>query len=329
MERKKAYLLFSGGLDSIIAAKLLKNLEFDVVGVHITSPFFEKDLEKLQDLANKLGIDLKVVEAGNDYLEVLKSPVYGYGKNLNPCIDCKAYMLKKVKEVAGENGIVATGEVLGQRPMSQHLQAFNSIEKLSGLKGRVLRPLSGKLLPETEYEKEGIVNREKLLDIRGRSRKKYPEILNKLGVNIEELPTPAGGCLLTEPSFSKKVKDLLEHGELSWENVRLLKIGRHFRLGNCKLIVGRNREENKRLEEFSREGDIVIKVPNVPSPTAILRCKEEPSVEVLKKAAGIVARYSDAKSEKEVKVALYKNGKLFKELTVEPLFDTKEFSVAG
>ncbi|RUM90752.1 MAG: DUF814 domain-containing protein [Thermovibrio sp.] len=329
MEKRNVYLLFSGGLDSIIAAKLLKNLGFDVVGVHITSPFFEKDLEKLRDLANKLGIELKVVKVGDDYLEMLKSPIYGYGKNLNPCIDCKAYMLKRVKEVAGENGIVATGEVLGQRPMSQHLQAFNSIEKLSGLKGRVLRPLSGKLLPETDYEKKGIVDREKLLDIRGRSRKRYPEILKELGVNLEELPTPAGGCLLTEPSFSRKVKDLMEHGELSWENVRLLKIGRHFRLGKCKLIVGRNREENKKLEEFSRESDIVIKVPNVPSPTAILRCNEEPSTEVLKKAAGIVARYSDAKSKREVKVALYKNGKLFKELTVEPLFDTKEFSVTG
>ncbi|RUM88948.1 MAG: DUF814 domain-containing protein, partial [Thermovibrio sp.] len=167
MERGKVYLLFSGGLDSILAAELLKKLGFKVIGVHITSPLFQKDLDELRKVADELGIELIVLEAGDDYLEMLKNPVYGYGKNLNPCIDCKAYMLKKVKEIAGDNGIIATGEVLGQRPMSQHLQAFRSIEKLAGLKGRVLRPLSGKLLPETEYEREGIVRKEELLDLRG------------------------------------------------------------------------------------------------------------------------------------------------------------------
>lgn len=329
MERKKAYLLFSGGLDSVIAAKLLQNLGFEVVGVHITSPFFEKEVNKVKELADALGIELKVVDVGDDYLEMLKNPVYGYGKNVNPCIDCKAYMLKKLKEIAEEGALLATGEVLGQRPMSQRRDAFNAIEKLSGLKGKVLRPLSGKLLPKTIYEEEGLVKREELLDLKGRSRKRYPEILKSLGLDGRELPTPAGGCLLTEPSFAKKVKDLIEHGELSWENVKLLRIGRHFRLNGCKLIVGKNREENRKLRELVKPEDYLLTVPNVPSPTALLRCKEEPSGEVLKTAGGIVARYSDAKNEKEVSVAVYRGGKLLTEITVQPLFELKQFSITG
>jgi len=326
---KKAYLLFSGGLDSVIAAKVLQKLGFKVIGVHITSPFFEKEPEKVRELAEKLGIELQVVEAGDDYLEVLKNPVYGYGKNVNPCIDCKAYMLRKLKEVAGEGAIVATGEVLGQRPMSQRLDAFRSIEKLSGLKGKVLRPLSGKVLPETVYEREGIVEREKLLDLKGRSRKRYPEILKELGINEEELPTPAGGCLLTEPSFAVKVKDLMEHGELNWENVKLLKVGRHFRIKNCKLTVGRNREENGKILKLSREDDLILKVEIAPSPIGLLRCKEKPDREVLETAAAIVARYSDAKRERSVPVSVYKNGKLIEEITVSPLYQLQDYALRG
>ncbi len=327
MEReKKVYLLFSGGLDSVIAAKLLQNLGFQVVGVHITSPFFEKDLSKVKELADRLGIELKVVEAGEDYLEMLKSPVYGYGKNVNPCIDCKAYMLKKLKEVAGEEGIIATGEVLGQRPMSQRLDAFRSIEKLAGLRGRVLRPLSGKLLPETVYEREGVVDKRELLDLRGRSRKRYPEILRKLGLS-GELPTPAGGCLLTEPSFAIKVKDLIEHDQLTWENVKLLKFGRHFRIGKCKLVVGRNREENAKIASFSKDKDLILKVEVAPSPVGLLRCEGEPEREVLETAAGIVARYSDAKREKEVPVSVYRSGKLIEVIKVQPNFNTDKYAL--
>jgi hypothetical protein len=238
-------------------------------------------------------------------------------------------MLKKLKEVAGEDGIIATGEVLGQRPMSQRLDAFRSIEKLANLKGRVLRPLSGKVLPETVYEREGVVKREELLDLKGRSRKRYPEILRELEINEEELPTPAGGCLLTEPSFAVKVKDLMEHGELSWESVKLLKVGRHFRIKNCKLIVGRNREENRRILELSREEDLILKVEVAPSPVGLLRCSGEPEREALKTAAAIVARYSDAKREKSVPVSVYRNGKLIEVITVEPLFDTKKYSLTA
>ncbi|ADY72821.1 protein of unknown function DUF814 [Desulfurobacterium thermolithotrophum DSM 11699] len=326
MERKKVYLLFSGGLDSIIAAKLLKDLGFEVIGVHITSPFFQKNLEDLKNLAKELGINLEFIEAGDDYLEMLKNPVYGYGKNINPCIDCKAYMLRKIKELAKGN-IIATGEVLGQRPMSQHLDAFRKIEKLSGLKGKVLRPLSAKLLPQTVYEEEGIVKKEELLDLKGRSRKRYPEILEKLKINLENLPTPAGGCLLTEPIYAKKVKDLMAHDELTWENVKLLKIGRHFRIGDCKLIIGRNREENRFLRKHKKEEDCVLWTPSIPGPTALLRCKKTPESSFLKIAAEIVARYSDAKDRPSVEVAVEKNDKLIDRLTVKPNFNTEEFSI--
>jgi tRNA U34 2-thiouridine synthase MnmA/TrmU len=329
MEKKKAFLLFSGGLDSIIAAKLLKELGFEVVGVHITCPFFEKEPEKVKELAEKLGIELRVVKAGDDYLELLKRPVYGYGKNVNPCIDCKAYMLRKLKEVAEKEGggIIATGEVLGQRPMSQRLDAFRKIEKLSGLKGRVLRPLSGKLLPETEYEKEGLVKREELLGLRGRSRKAYPEILKKLSIELKELPTPSGGCLLTEPSFAVKVKELMEHGELSWEEVELLKVGRHFRVGKCKLIVGRNQRENQELLKRVKEGELILKVETAPSPVGLLKCKGEEEREVLETAASIVARYSDAKNEPEVPVSVYRNGKLIEVLKVKPNFEARKYQI--
>ncbi|MEO2067914.1 MAG: DUF814 domain-containing protein [Desulfurobacteriaceae bacterium] len=326
MEGKKVFLLFSGGLDSIIAAKLLRNLGYDVVGVHITSPLFQKDIEKLESLAKKLGIELLILKAGNDYLEMLKNPVYGYGKNVNPCIDCKAYMLRKLKEIAGNN-IIATGEVLGQRPMSQHMDAFRKIEKLSGLKKKILRPLSARLLPPTVYEEEGLVDKEKLLDLKGRSRKRYPEILKSLGINIDDLPTPAGGCLLTEPSFAKKIKDLMEHDELTWENIELLKVGRHFRIGNCKLIVGRNKVENKVLRENKKEIDYILTTPGVPGPTGLLRCQEEPTEEILEKACGIVARYSDAKSEPLVKVSVEKNGKLIKVWEVKPIFELDEYAI--
>jgi hypothetical protein len=195
---------------------------------------------------------------------------------------------------------LATGEVLGQRPMSQRLNAFRSIEKLAGLRGMVLRPLSGKLLPETVYEKEGLVKREEMLDLKGRSRKRYPEILAELGVDYENLPTPSGGCLLTDPAFSKKVKDLMEHDQLDWKNVKLLKVGRHFRLGNCKLVVGRNRKENEELSSLAEEGDFLLKAVGVPSPTGLLRCgKVEPDEDTLRLAASIVARYSDARKEEE------------------------------
>ncbi len=325
MERK-VFLLFSGGLDSVLAALLLKELGFEVIGIHLTCPFFEKNLNQVKEVAEKIGIELKVIPVTDDYLELVKNPPHGYGKNLNPCIDCKAYMLKKLKEIAGENGIIATGEVLGQRPMSQRLDAFRKIEKIARLERKVLRPLSAKLLPPTIYEEKGIIERDKLLALKGRSRKEHPKILGRFGFNVKEFPTPSGGCLLTEPSYAVKVKDLIEHNELNWRNVKLLKVGRHFRIGNCKLIVGRNKAENEILKEKAGESELTLSVPDYPSPVGLLTCSN-PSNETVKTAASIVARYSDAKNEKQVKVNVYKNGKLIRELVVTPCRECERFMV--
>ncbi len=320
----KAYLLFSGGIDSIIAAELLKKLGFEVIAVNIVSPFFERDRETLEKIAQRIGVRIIFIEAGDDYLLMLKNPKYGYGKNMNPCIDCKAYMLRKVKEIAGEN-IIATGDVLGQRPMSQRRDAFRAIEKLAGLEGRVLRPLSGKLLPETVYEREGIVKRENLLDLKGRSRRRHYEILREMGLEPSELPTPAGGCLLTDPSFSRRLKDLMENGELNWDNVKLLKVGRHFRVNGCKFVLGRNREENEKLRGLEKRGDIIFRARNVPGPVGLLRCREvdERTVEM---CASILSRYC-SKASGSVDVAILKNGKLLREVKAEPLRDAERFLV--
>lgn len=320
---KKAYLLFSGGLDSIIAAKLLKNADFSVIGVHFKTPFFGKKEEELRELAESLGIALKVVDITEEFFPVLKNPPHGYGKNVNPCIDCKALMLKKLKEIASD-GIIATGEVLGQRRMSQRGDSLKRIERVAGLEGKVFRPLSAKLLPETVYEKEGIVNRENFLDIKGRSRKRYPEIIKRIGINIKNLPTPAGGCLLTEPSFALKVKDLMEHNQLTVKDAELLKIGRHFRIGKGKLVVGRNREENLRLRDMFEEGEVLLYTENVPGPTGLLRWGD--SDLTVEKAAMIVARYSDGKGREKVSVIVKKDGEE-RRMEVSPKIDVTSFRV--
>ncbi|WP_456397345.1 DUF814 domain-containing protein [Desulfurobacterium sp.] len=320
---KKAYLLFSGGLDSIIAAKLLKNAGFSVIGVHFKTPFFGKGEEELKELAESLGIELKVVDITEEFFPVLENPTHGYGKNVNPCIDCKALMLKKLKEIASD-GIIATGEVLGQRPMSQRGDSLKRIERVAGLDGMVFRPLSARLLPATVYEKEGIVNRENFLDLKGRSRKRYPEIIEKIGLNMENLPTPAGGCLLTEPSFAVKVKDLMEYGQLTVKDAELLKVGRHFRIGEGKLVVGRNKEENCRLKEIFEDGEILLYTENIPGPTGLLRW--DSSDLTVEKAATIVARYSDGKDRGKVSVIVKKGGEE-RRMEVSPQIDVVPFRV--
>ncbi|WP_457567684.1 DUF814 domain-containing protein [Desulfurobacterium sp.] len=313
---KKVFLLFSGGLDSIVAARLLIVKGFEVEAVHFKTPFFGKRENELNGLAEKIGVKLKIFDITDDFLPVLRNPVHGYGKNANPCIDCKALMLRKLKWIAGD-GIIATGEVVGQRPMSQRLQALRLIEKMAGLEGRVLRPLSGKLLPPTVYERDGIISRDWLLDIQGRSRRRYPEIIKSLGINAD-LPTPAGGCLLTQPAFAKKVMDLIKHGQLTKKDVMFLRTGRHFRLFKGKLVVGRNREENQFLKLRAGKDDVLIYTVDVPGPAAILRHFLIP--DDIELACRIVAGYSDGRSREAVAIAVERDGKR-EEIKVKPLLD--------
>jgi tRNA-specific 2-thiouridylase len=297
MTRVKALSLLSGGLDSILATELILSQGIDVEAINFVSPFClcKKNGCGAAEAAKQLGVPLKVVSVGNEYLKMVRKPKHGYGRNMNPCIDCRIFMIRKAKKYAKETGaaFIFTGEVLDERPMSQHFKAMRIVEEESGLKGRLLRPLSARLLPETVIEKKGLVKREKLLDIRGRSRKPQIKLAEEFG--IVDYPCPAGGCLLTCREFANKLRDLFRHGKsCSMVDVALLKVGRHFRFGENKMIVGRNEAENKVLAAKKTRYDYYFEVPDVGGPVTVLQgLKTKKAIEV---AAALTAFYSDAKS---------------------------------
>jgi tRNA U34 2-thiouridine synthase MnmA/TrmU len=312
----KAIALVSGGLDSTLAAKLIKDQGVEVVGLNFKTPFCLCDRGKSSGCASysrkfseDFGMEFKIFSLGEDFFKIIENPKHGYGSNLNPCIDCRIMKFRKAKEFMQETGasFIITGEVIGQRPMSQHRQAFSIIDKESGLEGLVLRPLSAQLLEETLPEKEGWVEREKLLSFNGRARKPQMDLAEEF--NIKDYPCPAGGCLLTDPEFSKKVKDLVRHGELSLNNIELLKAGRYFRFSKeAKLIVGRNERENERLENLAQEGDIIFSPPEIAGPTALGRGQF--NEELIKFSAEIVCRYSDLNGKHEAAIAYKKAGRV-------------------
>jgi tRNA U34 2-thiouridine synthase MnmA/TrmU len=304
----RAIALISGGLDSILAAKVIQNSKVEVIPLHFSIPFSHNAIKSPLEIKNmvlkNLKIELKQRNLAEEFLGIIKSPEHGFGSKINPCIDCKILMLKKTKELMNEweAKFVITGEVLGQRPLSQNRNSLTIIENKSGLGGFLLRPLSAKLLAPTIPEQEKWVEREKLLDISGRSRKPQMELAEKLG--IKDYAQPTGGCLLTDPEFAKKLKDLLENSELSLENIELLKNGRYFRISNsAKLIVGRNEKENRRLEELAREDDYLFMPKETTGPTALGR--GEFSEELIKFSSKIVSRYCDKNRETEPAV-IYK-----------------------
>ncbi|MFQ6002661.1 MAG: hypothetical protein ACE5KJ_02840, partial [Candidatus Zixiibacteriota bacterium] len=256
--------------------------------------------------AQKFNIPLKRIYGGEDYLEVVKNPRHGYGKNMNPCIDCRIFLFKRAKRLMEEVGaeFVFTGEVLGERPMSQRLFAMNLIEKESDLEGKVLRPLSAKLLEPTQVEKKGTVDREKLLSIQGRSRR--PQIALAKSYRIEDYPCPAGGCLLTDENFARRLKESFEHGEDSMRNIFLLKIGRHFRLpSKAKVIAGRDQEENQALLSLALSSELKFTVERYKSSYVLLL--GEPTLENQTQAARICARYCDEKGLKTLTVKIWSN----------------------
>lgn len=302
----KAISLFSGGLDSQVAVCLIKEQGIEVEAINFKSPFFGAD-DRTIKAAQLLDITLHTIDFGSEYINtVLKNPVYGYGKNMNPCIDCHAFMFRKAGDLMEELGasFIITGEVVGQRPMSQNKSALNAVDKLSGYKGYILRPLSAKILPPTIPEIEGWVDRDKLEDISGRSRQKQMELAQKF--NIKEYPSPAGGCLLTEANFSNRLKKMLSIRPDSMpDDLEILKVGRHFYLGDNLLAVGRNQSENNKIINIAHETDLLFKVIDRPGPTGILRQHEETTEEQIQLAASIVARYSDAKKEPIATVKVY------------------------
>ena len=307
--KRKAIGLLSGGLDSILATKIILDMGFEVIALNLKTPFCCCDTDDKcfsDSIAQKFNIPLKRIYGGEDYLEVVKNPKHGYGKNLNPCIDCRVFLFKKAKKLMEEVSaeFVFTGEVLGERPMSQRLCAMKLIEKESELKGRVLRPLCAKLLEPTLVEKKGIVDREKLLSIQGRSRK--PQMALAKSYRIEDYPCPAGGCLLTDENFARRLKESLEHGEDSLRNVFLLKIGRHFRLPTkAKVIAGRNQKENEALLSLSLPSELKFTVEGYKSTYVLLL--GEPILENQTQAAKICARYCDEKELKTLTVKIWSN----------------------
>ncbi|MEW6170880.1 MAG: 7-cyano-7-deazaguanine synthase, partial [Candidatus Omnitrophota bacterium] len=242
----KAVALLSGGLDSTLATKLMQEQGIYLLALNFKTPFCLCDgksskgcINHAKAVADNLGIDFKIINVTDDFLKILKKPKHGFGSCMNPCIDCRILKFRKAKEIMQEIGasFIITGEVLGQRPMSQHKKSLNLIDKESDLEGFVLRPLSAKLLPETIPEKNKWVCRDKLLSYNGRTRK--PQIALAKKFNIKDYPCPAGGCLLTDPGFARRLKDLLKYDKLDLNNIELLKVGRHFRLNSeAKLIVG-------------------------------------------------------------------------------------------
>lgn len=302
-ENFRSLLLFSGGLDSILALKLLEEQNVKVIPLYFKSVFINDDVgnENFRSLSH-----LEIIDFSKKQLEIVKNPRYGYGKHLNPCIDCHLAMLKEAKRIMEEKDcdFIATGEVLGERPMSQNKAALELVEKKSSLEGLLLRPLSAKLLKPTKAEKMGLVERDKFLAIRGRGRSEQLALAKKY--KITKFPSPAGGCLLTDHAFSERLKKLLEKKpDPTLSDLELLKLGRHFWQENVLIVVGRNDEENKKIKKIAQENDILIELKDFTGPLTLIR-GENILNETIKKAQQLTAHYSTkARGKKDLEFVIH------------------------
>ncbi len=311
----KALGLLSGGVDSSLAALALKRQGIEVTCISYVTPFFGS--AKAEKAALQMGIPLLVRNIGEVHLEMVKAPHYGYGKNMNPCIDCHALMFRLAGQIMVEAGydFLFSGEVLGQRPMSQNPSALRAVANYSGYPERILRPLSARLLPPTPMENQGLVDRERLLDIQGRSRKRQEALAREWG--LTDYPASGGGCLLTEKSFSGRLRDLFTHQpDCTVTDVELLKQGRQFRLSpRVKLVLGRNQDDNEALEKLARPGDVLLWASQFNGPAGLLHgAAEEQDLDT---AAAIVAAYGKGQREPSVEVLLRRDGE--EKRTVAPM----------
>lgn len=302
--------LFSGGLDSSLAILLLLRQKIEVTALSFLT-HFGCDLSDRSScghnpypVAEKFGFTVKLVHLGMEYVEIVKNPRFGRGKNMNVCVDCRLIMLAKAKEYMELTGadFIITGEVLGQRPMSQRREMLRLIDNKCGLAGRLLRPLSAKLLPPTRPEIEGLVNREQLEAIQGRSRLRQIQLAKEFG--LTHYPAPAAGCLLTDIGYSNRLRDLLAHNaNPQFDDLNLLRVGRHFRLSNkCKLLVGRNEIENKIIQQSAQNNHWLLEAKNTGSPIGLLQGAIEDGE--LNTAARITARYCDLKNQRTVAITI-------------------------
>ncbi len=315
-------VLFSGGLDSILTCKVLQDQNVRPLGIHFLSPFFGRP-EKIAEWQEMYGLDLLGADISEDFVRlVAQGPRWGWGRHLNPCIDCKILMLQKAKEFLGKYNasFLATGEVLGQRPMSQRRDAMNTILREAGVQGLLLRPLSAKLMPPSPMEEHGLVDRKRLLAIKGRGRKEQLRLAQEYG--LSKIPTPAGGCLLTEPEHVKRFRPVLELlSPPRTQDFQLATVGRQYWADGHWLVIGRNKADNDTLAEMTTPGDLVFKLASFPGPLALGRQFKNPWPEtVIRDAARCMARFSSkaVKSKEPVAVRVGTCMESIYELDINP-----------
>ncbi|MFQ6007664.1 MAG: hypothetical protein ACE5K8_01810 [Candidatus Zixiibacteriota bacterium] len=326
-KRGHCIALFSGGLDSALAILLMLRQNIEVTALTFMT-HFGCDLGDRSSCggnpypaAEKFGFNVKLMHLGQKFVDIVVNPKYGRGKNMNVCIDCRILMLKEAKEFMEmvNADFIITGEVVGQRPMSQTRDKINLVVKETGLKGKLLRPLSAKLLPPTEPELSGMVDREKLEGIQGRNRKRQLELAAQFG--LEDYPSPASGCLLTDIGYSNRLRDLLAHTDrITFDDLNLLKVGRHFRLdARTKVIIGRNEQDNKRLLVYKRRHHLHLEAQGLGSPVTLL--VGDTTEENITKAACLTARYASAKNKSQVEISVMNGEHALRKLLVKPAID--------
>ncbi len=294
----KAVALLSGGLDSQLAIKIVQEQGVEVIALHFATPFNDpsEEISAVSQVAKKLDVKLVVNPKTEEFFDIIKRPQFGYGKNLNPCMDCRLWIIKKAWAYAQQIGaeFIITGEVVGQRPKSQHLDQILVVDRASDIPGRILRPLSAKLLPPTIPEEKHWVDRDKLLDIQGRSRTRQVDLGQKYGLVEKYYAT--GGCPLCEHAYAAKMRDYLNFASrVIMREIWLLKVGRHFRYEGAKIIVGRHQDDNEKLEKMASASDLRFEVLGVGSPLTIL---QGPATDdTIRFAASLTARYSDARGD--------------------------------
>ncbi|MBN1037495.1 DUF814 domain-containing protein [Clostridium botulinum] len=298
----KALAMISGGLDSILAAKLIKEQGIEVIGICFKSYFFNE--ENAKRMTEQIGIKLEVIDFSEEHFDLVRNPKHGWGKNMNPCIDCHSMMMNysgKLLEKFNADFII-TGEVLNQRPMSQNRQALNIVKKESGYSDKILRPLCAQNLNPTQMEIDGLVDREKLLKISGRSRAIQMELAEKWG--IKDYPSPAGGCKLTEPNYSIRLRELVDRkSDVTQREIDLLKYGRHFITpNNVKIIVSRTADEGEAFKKLLIKEDLVFLTSKFNGAMVIIPAGNNPTEEDLTLACRFAVRYSKGKDEESVEV---------------------------